>query len=205
MPGSIPKDNYIDINTVSQNIDNCVIEFFNQYDIDIYNPQNIKTISHNMLSLCMRYIYERLFKPDKTLCNNQKSYIDYNNIDLLQVLANKFIDICLMFNKSLGLMSFGFMCGIDYSTLMRWQNEKELNPQRCEILKSVQEGHKMCHIGLLNDTPVGALAVANNDYETGLEWGKNQQVIATQNVYYLPSERSERLKLDAPGDNNNSV
>lgn len=199
MPGSIPKENYININTISSDIDKCVIDFFAIRNIDINDIQQIKSIPHNTLSLCMKYIYEQLFKPNKTLCNNQKSYIDYNNIELLQTLADKFIDICLLFNKSLGLMSFGFMCGIDYSTLMRWQNERESNPQRFNIIKSVQEGHKMCHVGLLNDTPVGALAVANNDHETGLEWSKNQAAqIAANTVYLLPSERVDRMKLPKP-------
>ena len=52
---------------------------------------------------------------------------------------------------------------------------------------------------MLNDTPVGALAVANNDHETGLEWSKNQlQQIAQNAVYLLPSERVDRLRLDKP-------
>jgi hypothetical protein len=57
----------------------------------------------------------------------------------------------------------------------------------------------MQQINLLNSSPVGALAVANNDIETGLEWSKQQAAQLAQNtVYILPSERMERLKLDKP-------
>ena len=202
-PGSKLKDEYIDINTIENDIDNCVIEFFNQNNIDINDSASCKAVTHNMLSLCMRYIYNNLFKPSHNMINNQKSLVDYNDIELLTVLANKFIDLCLKFNKSLGLLSFAYMVGCDYSTLMNWLNNRESNPKRFDILKSIQEQHKLIHIGLLNETPVGALAVANNDSETGLEWSKQQAQQLTQNaIYILPSERMDRLKLDKPQDQN---
>ena len=201
MPKVSKKLNNIDINTIEADIDNCVIEFFNQYNIDINDSVSCKAVTHNMLSLCMRYIYKNLFKPSHTMINNQKSLVDYNDTELLTVLANKFIDLCLRFNKSLGLLSFGYMVGCDYSTLMNWLNNKESNPVRFDILKSIQEQHKLIHIGLLNETPVGALATANNDSETGLEWSKNQaQQITNNTVYLLPSERADKLRLQAPED-----
>lgn len=199
MPKVSKKLNNIDINTIETDIDNCVIEFFSQYNIDINDSVSCKAVTHNMLSLCMRYIYKNLFKPSHTMINNQKSLVDYNDTELLTVLANKFIDLCLRFNKSLGLLSFGYMVGCDYSTLMNWLNNKESNPVRFNILKSIQEQHKLIHIGLLNETPVGALATANNDSETGLEWSKNQaQQITNNTVYLLPSERVDKLRLQAP-------
>ena len=64
------------------------------------------------------------------------------------------------------------------------------------LLKSIQEGHKQQQINLLNDSPVGALAVANNDIETGLEWSKQQALMQASNtVFLLPSERLDKLKL----------
>ena len=197
MPGSIPKDKYININTVENDIDVCVYEFFNQFNVDVNDLSQCRNIPHNTLNLCFRYIYKTLFKPDQKLCNNQSSLVDYENNELLKVLADKFVEICQRFNKSLGLMSFAFMIGCDYSTLWRWLQDETLNPMRYKILKSVQECHKVAQISLLNDTPVGALAVANNDVETGLEWSKQQAALqATNAVYILPSDRSGRLKLD---------
>lgn len=194
--------NAININTIENEIDNCVIEFFDQYNLDIYNIQDIKQVTHNMLNLCFRYIYKRLFKPDKPMYNNQKSLVDYDNIELMSLLATKFIEICQMFNKSLGLMSFGYMVGCNYSTLYNWlQNDEQSNPKRLEIIKNIQECHKAAQIGLLNESPVGVMAVANNDPETGLEWSKNQAAQMAQNaVYILPSERVDRLKLGKTSD-----
>lgn len=200
MSGSIPKDKYININTISQDIDKCIEQYCSKYNIDLYDYNTRVNIKHNEVNNILRYVYKCLFKPSITLCNNQNSYIDYANIELLQVIADKFIDICLFFNKSLGLMSFSLFTGIAYSTLGYWLNAgdgEELSRERLAILKNIQEMHKMQHISLLNDTPVGALATANNDQETGLNWSANQaQQITNNTVYLLPSERSGKLKLD---------
>lgn len=197
MPGKIPKDKYINIDTISQDIDNCIIEYCDKYGINL-NDYNMRVnIKHNEVNNMLRYVYKCLFKPNITLPNNQKSYVDYENIDLLQVLADKFIDICMMFNKSLGLMSFALLVGCDYATIYLWmQDNGKSNPLRFKLLKNIQENHKNQHIALLNDTPVGALAVANNDIETGLEWSKQQAIQSASNtVYLIPSERLDKLKL----------
>lgn len=195
MPGQIPKDKYINIDTICDQIDECIEHFLDDMKID-RDYKNLMSIKHSTVNYMMSCIYKQLFKPDITLKNNQKSYVDYENIELLTVLANKFIDICQRFNKSLGLMSFGYMIGADYTTLYRWQHD-ESNPARNNVLKIIQESHKAQQIALLNESPVGAMAVANNDTETGLQWAKNQTTLNTANaVFILPSERSGRLKLD---------
>ncbi len=187
----------ININTIANQIDDCIISFFDNFGIDINDLDRCRTIPHNTLTLCMMSCYEQLFKPDRTLRYNKNSLIDYDNTDLLSVIANSFVKWSLWFNKSLGLMQFSIFTGIHRSTLAEWRDNTELNPIKSDIIKNICECHKMEQIGLLNDTPVGALAVANNDSETGLEWGKNQaQQITNNTVYYLPSERSDKLKLD---------
>lgn len=199
MPGKIPKDKYINIDTISEDIDNCINDYCIRYNIDITDYKSRVNIKHNEVNNILRYIYNTLFKPNITLCNHQKSYIDYNNIELLSVIADKFIDICLFFNKSLGLMSFALMTGINYKTIYNWINEtnqEKANLERLQIIKNIQEAHKMEQIGLLNDSPVGALSVANNDLETGLEWSKQSNNQLTANtVYLIPSERVDKLKL----------
>ena len=200
MPGKIPQDKYININTVCDDIDKCIDDFLLENGID-NDYKSIINIKHSTVTYMMTYIYKRLFKPDITLCNNQKSLIDYENIELLQVLGDKFIEICQRFNKSLGLMAFSYFIGCSYSTLVNWLNDDQSNPQRLQVLKSIQEGHKLQQINLLNESPVGVMAVANNDTETGLEWSKNQVAqLASNAVFLLPSERSGRLKLDKPSD-----
>lgn len=196
MPGSIPKDKYININTISQQIDDCIDNFLNEMQIN-KDYKSLVNIKHSTVNYMFTYIYEHLFKPDQTLCNNQKSLVDYNNNELLQLLADKFISICQRFNKSLGLISFCYFIGCSTAQIYVWLNDAELNPKRTEILKSIQECNKAQQIALLNDAPVGALAVANNDTATGLKWAANQaQQITNNTVYYLPPERLDHLRLD---------
>lgn len=201
MPGSIPKDKYININTLEQNINDCVDLFLDELQID-KDYKSITSVKHSTFTYMMSYIYEHLFKPTETLCNNQKSYVDYTNVELLQELANIYIKLCQRFNKSQGLMCFSYLLGCSYSTFADWMSRTdELNVKRSQVLKNIQESHKQQQINLLNDTPVGALSVANNDIETGLEWSKQQAAQIAQNaIYILPSERMNRLKLDKPQD-----
>ena len=115
--------------------------------------------------------------------NNQKSLIDYDSIEQLEAVINTFIHVCLLFNKSLGLMSFSLFTGIDDNTLLRWssQDGEKVNPKRWGLIKNIKEHNKNMLISNLKDSPVGALAVANNDSETGLNWSANQ----LQVVYFV--------------------
>lgn len=191
------KTKCINNETISQDIDNIVISFFDKFNINIYDSKECNAVSHNMLTLCMMEIYNTLFKPDNTMINNQKSIIDYNDSLQLSIIADCFVKWSLWFNKSLGLMQFSIMTGIHRSTLAEWRDNNELNSKRSDVVKSICECHKMEQINLLNGSPVGALAVANNDFETGLEWSKNQlQQITTKEVYYLPATRADKLGLE---------
>ena len=204
MPVVNRKDNAININTIESQIDNCVVSFFENNNIDLSDYNAVIKLPHNTITRCMLYIYNQLFKPPYKMVNNQKSLIDYNNIDQLTVIANKFIDLSLRFNKSFGIMQFSIMTGIHWQTLAEWERNKELNPARSALVNNIREVHKMEQIGLLNDSPVGALAVANNDIETGLEWSKqNAQQIASNTVYILPSERVDKLRITKEQANNN--
>lgn len=201
MPVVVRTDNAIDINTIALKIDNIITEYFDKFGIDLYNLEQRKFITHNLLTGAFKAVYNSLFKPNHGMINNQRSIIDYNDIELLTVIANKFIDYCLMLDKSLGLMQFSLFTGIHVTTLMQWRDNPESNPKRTEVIKSIVDCHKMEQINLLNGSPVGALAVANNDHETGLNWSANQlQQIANNTVYLIPSERVDRLKLDKSND-----
>lgn len=193
--------NYINLDTIKTEVLTAVYNAldlmgFDKSGIDKNNPK--RTVSHNQINFCFRQVYENIFKPSKPLFNNQKSIINYDDINQLQVVADSFLMVCEMYNKSLGLMSFSYMTGIDYSTLWDWlQPEGErLNPERTKLLKNIKEWHKAAQIGLLNESPVGSLAVANNDTETGLEWSSKQALNVPQNaVFLIPSERVKRLQI----------
>jgi hypothetical protein len=203
-----PDYNFINNSTIqSQIMDTFYIALnnlgFDKNGIDNTIQNKPRYITHNQINYCLRFVYEQLFKPDKPLYNNQKSKINYDDIEQLQIIANTFLDICMIYNKSLGLMSFSYLSGIAPETLAAWSvsDGNELNLGRSRIIKYIREGHKAQQIGLLNEAPVGALAVANNDTETGLEWAQKQAAAATSNtVFLIPSERVERLKISTETD-----
>ena len=183
-------------NKIDSVIDNILI---NEFNLDISNYKELINIKHSSFNYILTNIYNSLFNPlNNTLINNQKSLLDYNDIILFDFLVDKFIYLCQRFNKSIGLYGFGYMIGADFATLAGWVSEEgqKLNPERFEALRKIQENHKAQHISLLNDSVVGQIAVANNDTETGLNWAeKQQQTTTTKEVYFLPSERIERLRL----------
>lgn len=200
-----PNYNFIKKETVYNDVMQAVNETlqtmgYNNRGIDDTNEKKPRFISHNEVNYVLRQVYRKLFKPDKPLYNNQNSKINYNDVEVLNELANVFIDICSTFNKSLGLVSFSYLTGIDVETMRDWTIDGAAgNPARLRIIKRIQTEHKAAHIALLNEAPVGALAVANNDRETGLEWAKqNAQLTAEKQVFILPSERINKLQLDAP-------
>ena len=194
-----PKYNFINPETINSQVINAVRDNIIALGYDLTNPKDRKSITHNEVNYILRKVYEQLFKPDQALYNNQKSLLDYDDTKTIKMLADTFIDICAMLNKSLGLVSFGYMIGVSTTTIYNWSRDEKPNPERFAIVKYIQDCHKAAQIGLLNDSPVGALAVANNDTETGLEWSTKQALNQASNaVFLIPSERLNRLKIQAP-------
>lgn len=192
------KQNAINTDTIQEQVEKLIEQYCRKYNIDLYDYNKRSNIKHNEVNNILRYCYNSLFKPSHNLPNNQKSLLNYNDVEQLQKIADIFLNICMMFNKSLGLFSFSIFTGIDKSTFTIWMSDEGRlsNPQRFDLLQNIKDYNKGALINNLKDTPVGALAVANNDVETGLEWSKQQaQQIAQNQVFILPSERLERLKL----------
>lgn len=192
-----PKLNIVNPDTIHDSVIKVVSDTLISMGYDLNNPKERKSISHNEITFALRSVYDQLFKPDKPLFNNQKSVIDYDDMEQLKVLADTFLDICFLYNKSLGLQNFSYMTGIDYWTLLRWKDNEEINPIRYQIVKSIVNGYSIANDGHLSDTPIGQAIHANHNAEMGKLYGEKQAVINnTTTVYYLPSERSDRLKLD---------
>jgi len=193
----------INITTLSSDIDNTFNNAVIQLGYDPNSPADRKAITQNEITAALRQVYYILFQPEHNLPNNQKSLIDYSDLTMLSLLADKFNNICLLYNKSMGLFAFSMFTGISYNTLKAWRDGtfETVNPERMQLIKNIAENNRCLQVALLNNTPVGALAVANNDTETGLKWSANQAAQITNNtVYYIPSERAGRLQLDKAPD-----
>ena len=194
-----PQYNFINPDTIQDQVEQTIKKYCDTYGIDIYNYNVRSNIKHTEVNNILRYCFNNLFKPDHNLYNNQGSLIDYDNISQLSIVTDTFINVCSFFNKALGLYSFSIFSGISYSTLKLWcaSDNDLLNPKRL-LLEKIQDYNTRSLVDHLKDAgPVGAVAVANNDTEAGLRWSANQAAQITQNtVYLIPSERTDRLRLD---------
>lgn len=189
---NIPLEYQLDLSTIEDRIDQALLDYFAKYNIDITDYKTAQNLKHNTIISLMRYIYSQIFKPPCNLAYNQKSLMDYEDLETLYIVAGKFIDICSSFNKSQGLYCFMQMTGLDQTTVNWWKQQPDVNSERLQILKAVEDYNREALINLLKDSNIGQLAVANNDKSTGLEWAKNAQTTITNNaVYVLPTERSK--------------
>lgn len=201
---AIPQELQIDVSTLHDQIWNIVYQYCEESGIDIKNYKVRSNVKHNTIINLFTRIYRNIFKSDTNLFNNQSSVLCYENIEQLAAVTFEFIEICSFFNVAWGIYGFQLMTGISDDTLMRWESQSATDGdrRRLELLKAVRTYNRNALLGLLKDSGVGAIAVANNDVETGLEWAKNNQQITQNNtVVYLPSERLDRLRLGQNPEN----
>ena len=191
--------NKIDLSRIDNDIEQYIIDYCIKYNIDLNDYRFLTTLRHSTINHLLTSIHNDLLSDKDYKPYLHNTNINYDSIEELTYFANKFIELCQRFNKSLGLYSFGCLISAAPPTLAEWLTEEgqKANPARAELLHMIQEKHKGQHVSLMNDTGLGLLAVANNDHETGLKWADNQrQAVERQAVYFLPSERLERLKIE---------
>lgn len=200
MPSSVDLDN------LEQNINGLFLEFLAKGGIDVNDYQAISKIKHNTFEAALIYIYNNLLKPDKNLINNQRSLLPYNDNNILNNIADIYIHLCTMCDKSTGIEGFNKLTGIGSETLRIWSMD-ELNPERMGIINKIRQNNKHIITNRLQDTPLGSVAVANNSEEVGLMWSKNNQAITTQNnTYILPGESvKNKLLAEMPEELPQSV
>ena len=191
-----------DIMYLDDKINSLLNDYAIKNNIDI-NDYNFRTnIKHLEVMNIFRYINKHLFYIYKDSSKANQSNIDFNDSILFEFLCNKFLDICNYFNKSLGLESFAVFIGVNRDTLYTWMKDEaeESSPTVTDNLRKIYNYNQDALISNLKNTPLGMVAVANNDKGTGLEWTKNQAPqVAKDTVYFLPSERLERLRLENSG------
>lgn len=161
-----------------------------------YNPDDIEglqKIRHNAFETVLIMIYENLFKPDGRQESNSFTLLPYdyndNNIYILNTLVSVYLKLCNICGKSTGVMGFASFTGYSLFTLRAWRGDK-LNPARSVSLEKIYKTNQHVLTNRLQDTPLGSVAVANNDEDTGLKWSANNQQNITKNtVFVLPGER----------------
>ena len=113
----------------------------------------------NRINYLLRICYKALYAPNKPLWTNKHSIIPYTP-ENIQRLIDIYLDITSRYNALPSIAGFQFYTGIDDNTVRR----QEVTPASGIIGKA----RKNYVQNRLNNTPLGVLALANNDVETGL-------------------------------------
>ena len=161
-----------------------------------YNPDDVdelQKIRHNAFQSVLIICYEKLFKSSERQQGIYTTLLPYNynnnNIYILQQLVELYIKLCNLCGKSTGIMGFSSFTGYSWDVLRVWRNDT-LNPTRQGLIQKIYKENQHVLTNRLQDTPLGSVAVANNDEETGLKWSANNQQNITKNtVFVLPGER----------------
>lgn len=123
---------------------------------------DLNRLNANQLKSLLRRCYYSLFEAKKRPCCNNSSIIPYTekNID---TLLSIYLDICEMFTCIPSLYGFERYTGITEET-----TQKYVTSARLELLKSRKDFIQ----NSLSATPVGQIALANNDSDTGLMYNR---------------------------------
>lgn len=190
--------------------DNSIEMYFHEYfenrAIDI-SGDGYKRIETNIFNNAFIYIYKKLFKPsrDDRFKYNKTSKIDYDDVFLLNEIADIFHDICTGYNITGRQDMFCDMTGIHRSTLNRWATGKTRNSvyydldgniisdiqawklnnvgeyvqaptnAHCDIAKKIAGIHNKTAANKLNDFQNGQMMVANNEPDAGMEYNSKRQ------------------------------
>ena len=133
-----------------------------------YDTKKITTLQFKPL---LRACYNSLFKPSKTTFCNNKCNIPYNP-DNITTLLNIYTELCEYYNCIPSLYGFERFTGITEDT-----TQKYVTASRLEIVKQ----RKSFIQDKLTESPVGVIALANNDQDSGLMYTR-QNVLEKETI-----------------------
>ena len=156
-----------DIDKLLNQIDNLLNVYLSRIDPEL-NYNNLVKIKATTFKDAMYFIYTQLFKPDKKQLYDLKTIIDYDDIELLQALSDKYLSMCNGYNKHLGIDGFKTFIGISDCLIDEWSN----NPTCLQygILKTIRDQNRNSFEESLQDTDLGRMALANNSATIGLNY-----------------------------------
>lgn len=165
--------------------DNAIEMYFHEYfdnrGISI-DGTDYKSIDNSVFEAAFRYVYKKLFKPDKTTVryNNKNTKIDLRDIDELNVIADAYIDIIKDYAIIPYDKFFLELTGIHRDTFNSWYrgeyNHGGLSNLYSDLVKKIQCLPKEQTINRMTGTPVNLLALANNEPEFRMEYNSKRQL-----------------------------
>lgn len=127
---------------------------------------DLNKITSNQLKSLLRECYYTLFKPEKNSFPNYRCNIPYTT-DNITALLELYIDLNDKYNCIPSLFGFERFCGITEDTTLKY-----VTGSRLELLKL----RKLYIQNKLTESPVGVIALANNDQDSGLMYNRQNIV-----------------------------
>ena len=115
-------------------------------------------VSSNYFLYLLRQCYKSLFKPNKTLLNNQQCIIPYNTTNI-QRLINIYSLLVEKYQTLPSVYAFECLTGME---------EESIDRHVTNGRNTIRKLRKSAVQNKLYDTTIGVIALANNDIDTGL-------------------------------------
>ena len=165
------------ITVIESQIEDRLIEYFQQRNIDITDLYTAYGIKQNTYNAMWKYCYNCLFKPMVKQPDNRNSTIDYNDIGQLNAICDAYLDVCFEYHIEPTFFGFCRLTGISRETIDRWQNNESRGKASFrwyDITKKIRDASQNYTRSELENTPVGQITKANNDEEKGLLYSRQQ-------------------------------
>ena len=168
-------------NTVYENaIEQHFHEYFENRGISIQGL-DFQKINNSVYEGALRYIYRKLFKPDKDTIryNNKNTKIDLRDIDTLEDIVEHYTDIVKDYNIKPFSKFFTALTGISKDTLCSWRNREYehggMSARYSDLVKKIDALSGEQIQNNLADDRIGHQSLANNDADVGLEYNQKRK------------------------------
>lgn len=140
--------------------------------------EDMKKESQSVWNAALMYIKRHVFNDSDVLKSNiniinNNSIMDSNynayNYDLVDIVCNYYIYLCMMYDKEVSINGFTFLTGINQDCIYEWgRGERKLSTKSCDIYKKLnqyREESLSAKLATANKNPVGILAILNRHYQ----------------------------------------
>lgn len=187
--------------TIAENdIESIFIDYFTSRNIDITDIQVAYSIKQVTYIAAFKEIFKRLFKTTINLPDNRKSKIDYNDIDVLNRIADIYIELCFNYHIEPTNYSFLALTGISKDTWYRWKNLENRGNSSVKwyyLTEKIQDASQAYTRAELENGLVGQITKANNDREKGLLYSQTQAEITASVIAHETAEQIAARHVNA--------
>ena len=123
-------------------------------DIDIYA---MKQLTWNSVLI---YIKKCIF------ILNGKSVLNYNDYELLENVADIYMELCYRYNKSISLYGYSLFTGIAYTTLLDWENNVHRHNIYIDMHNNTLIPNSELSVYKMHNPEADIIEIPNNKYST---------------------------------------